>query len=81
MFSSSLCASAWDSLVSIGTSGSLEAWLCLSWVRMALVCAIDQASQLQSALPSRDQQEEQQQQQHWLCLYTGVALMYLSALW
>lgn len=38
----------------------LEAWLCLSWVRMALVCGIDQPSQLHSTLPSGDQQEEQQ---------------------
>lgn len=34
--------------------------MCLSWVRKALVCAIDRPSQLQSKLPSRDQQEKQQ---------------------
>lgn len=62
-FSSSLCVLVCDSPVSNRTSSStagLEAWLCLSWLRMTLVCAIDWPSQLQSTLPSRDQQEERQ---------------------
>ena len=70
-----------DSLVSNKISSNatrVEARLCLSWVRKALVCAIDRPSQLQSTLPSRAQQEEQHD---WICLCTGVAQMYLSARW
>lgn len=67
MLSNSLCAWVCDFRVSnrissssSSTAASTQAWLCLSWARMALVCAIDQPSQLQSTLPSEDQQEEEQ---------------------
>lgn len=44
---------------------------------MALVCAIDRPSELQSTLPIEDQQEEQLD---WVGLCAGVALMFLSGL-
>lgn len=57
------CVTRSDFLVSNRISSSAarpKAGLCLSWVRMASVCAIDRPAQLQCTLPNRDQQEEQQ---------------------